>query len=84
MKIQDVARVVAERGVVRWPDGYLSAALALLEGWGGIRGLEGRDPVKWDLTQASLVELNWIIITVFRDLGHEIRAEVMGTETRYD
>ena len=37
-----------------------SLSLVLADDWGGVRGLEGRDPAQWDLTVTPIAVLEWL------------------------
>ena len=44
-------------------------SLVLADDWGGVRGLEGRDPAQWDLTITPVAVLEWLCESVFDDFA---------------
>jgi len=46
-----------------------SLSLVLADDWGGVRGLEGRDPAQWDLTVTPIAVLEWLCESVFDDFA---------------
>ncbi|MCC6192068.1 MAG: hypothetical protein IT318_23815 [Anaerolineales bacterium] len=42
-------------------------ALAIIDEWGGIPGIEGPDPVSWDFAAVPIPLLCWLQVAVYQD-----------------
>jgi len=47
----------------------LAIALAIADGWENIPGIEGEDPVEWDLEKTPVQLISWIGETVLEDFA---------------
>lgn len=45
----------------------LAAALALLDDWGGIPGVTGKDPGQWDLAAVPIPLMSWLVTEALSD-----------------
>jgi len=62
----------AVRAASKYRDGKITIAaisLCIVDGWGGIPGLEGRDPAQWDFLLLPIVLIVWLETVVFDDFA---------------
>jgi hypothetical protein len=65
-------RDAAARAASHFNDGKITIAaisLCLADDWGGIPGLEGRDPTKWDFAKVPILIMVWLEREVFDDFA---------------
>ncbi len=65
-------RDAAVRAASRFNDGRITIAaisLCLADDWGGILGLEGKNPAKWDFSRMPIVLMVWLEHEVFDDFS---------------
>jgi len=51
----------------------LAVAMSVIDDWGGIPGIEDKDPEKWNLQKTPLYLINWISEAVLEDFGGAFR-----------
>ena len=62
----------AVRAASKYRDGKITIAaisLCIVDDWGGIPGLEGRDPAQWDFLKLPIVLIVWLESVVFEDFA---------------
>ena len=62
----------ASRSASKYRDGRITIAaisLCIVDDWGGIPGLEGRDPAQWDFLKLPIVMIVWLESVVFEDFA---------------
>src|SRR5574341_1138307 len=62
----------AVRAAVKYRDGKITIAaiaLCIVDDWGGIPGLEGKDPAQWDFLKLPIVLMVWLESVVFDDFS---------------
>ena len=48
-------------------------SLSIADGWGGIPGLEGKDPAKWEFGKIPIPVLKWLETTVFDNFSEAFK-----------